>query len=117
MADLPEWLDVVAIAPGDSAAFTAMDPAAQAAILASAISQCAPSAWGARLNLGIVYLAAHLAKLGLMRYGMVTMERVGDLQRQYAAPIGLKGSLGMTVYGAEFSRLVKTIPTAIGACL
>jgi hypothetical protein len=113
---MPSWADVVAIAPGDAAAFTAMDPAAQAALLGYATAQCNPGAWGALLNNGIVYLAAHLAKLGLLRgAGQVTEESVGQLSRSYATMQGLKGSLGMTSYGAEYRRLLKLLPTALGA--
>lgn len=114
---LPVWADVVAIAPGDAVAFTALDPTVQAALLGYAVAMCAPSAWGALLNMGIVYLAAHLAKLGLMRTGMVTQESLGQMARQYAVPQGLKGSLGLTVYGSEYARLIRLLPTSIGAVL
>jgi hypothetical protein len=115
---LPTWQDVLNIAPGDAAAFS--DPrtpvAAQVAILAIATSLCAPSAWGAQLNIGIVYMAAHLAKLGQLRgTGAVTQEAVGQLSRQYQTVQGVKGSLGLTSYGAMWSMLARMLPTAIGA--
>lgn len=113
---MPTWADVVAIAPGDTAAFNAIPVAAQNAILAYATAQCNPTAWGALLNNGIVYLAAHLAKLGLMRgSGQVTSESVGQMSRAYATVQGLKGSLGLTAYGAEYYRLVRLLPTRLGA--
>lgn len=113
---MPTWADVVNIAPGDAAAFNAMDPAAQAAILAYATAQCNPGAWGALLNNGIVYLAAHLAKMGLMRgAGPLTAESVGAFSRSYGTIQGLKGSLAVTSYGAEYRRLLRLLPTALGA--
>ena len=124
---LPTWADVVAIAVGaagvspagivgDAAAFDAMPTATKEAILDEAIALCNPISWAEKRNFGIVYLAAHLAKLGLLRGGgFVTQEAVGQESRGYAFPIGIKGSLGLTAYGLEYKRLIKLLPTALGA--
>jgi hypothetical protein len=113
----PTWADVVAIAPGDAAAFTLLPGPTQAAFLAQATALCNPGAWGALLNFGIVYLAAHFAKLGMMRTGMVTQEALGQMSRSYATPQAVKGSLGLTVYGSEYKRLIGLLPTSLGAVL
>lgn len=117
----PTWPDVVAIGgdtKGDGPAFLALSATAQGTYLGVATALCAPSAWGALLNFGIVYLAAHLAKLGLLRgTGAVTQEALGQMSRSYATVQGLKGSLGLTSYGAEYARMIKLLPTAIGAVL
>lgn len=114
----PIWQDVINIAPGDAAAFTALPVGSQTAFLAMATAVTAASSWGALQNQGIVYLAAHLAKLGLLKgAGAVTEEQVGQMSRTYATVQGLKGSLGLTSYGAEYARLIRLLPTAIGAIL
>lgn len=118
---LPVWTDVVAIGgdtKGDGPAFAALSNAAQTAYLSTAIALCNAAAWGTLLNIGIVYLAAHLAKLGLLKgTGAVTQEALGQMSRSYAQVQGLKGSLGLTSYGAEYKRLIGLLPTSIGAVL
>ncbi len=44
--------------------------------------------------------------------GAVTMEKVGDLQRQFATVTGLKNSIDMTSYGQEFKRVSRKIVTS-----
>lgn len=117
---LPEWADVVAIAPELGAlkvdGTPVIGPPSQDALLAIAIAQCNAASWATLLNAGIIYLAAHLGTLARTRGGgMVTQESVGQLQRAYATPQGIKGSLGLTSYGAEYKRLLKLLPGAIGA--
>lgn len=109
---LPTWTDVIAIAPE----LTVTDPTSQDAFLGYAIGQCNATAWGALLNNGIVYLCAHMATLARLRgAGMVTFEQVGEMSREYAKPLWLKSSLGLTVYGIEYYRLIRLLPTALGA--
>lgn len=111
----PTWADVIAIAPGDAAAFANFPSATQAAFLGYATAECDPTAWGTLQFRAIVYLAAHLAKLGLLRGGgMITSESLGPAARAYLAPQGIKGSLGLTAYGAEYDALLRMTPAALG---
>jgi hypothetical protein len=72
------------------------------------------SLWGNKADLGIAYLAAHLLTMdnrgGNGASGPVTSEKVGDLQRSYAAPQGtLDPVYAATNYGIQFLRLRKSI--------
>lgn len=65
---------------------------------------------------GRIYLAAHLGTLALLNgTGTVTAEQVGQLSRSYGTVQGLKGSLALTSYGAEYERLTRLLPTTLGA--
>lgn len=71
------------------------------------------TAWGARYDLGLCYLAAHLltiaARGGAGAAGALTQVKVGDLSRNYAQTTGISGPYATTSYGVEFLRLQKTI--------
>jgi hypothetical protein len=120
---LPVWQDVINIAPGDAAAFgdpTKFPVATQNALLGYVTARLDPDTWGTLLNNGIVYLTAHLAKLGLLRgAGAVTQEAVGQLSRSYLAPKGAGGSrayasLELTSYGLEFMSLLSETQAILG---
>lgn len=79
--------------------------------------------WGSSYAPGIAYLVAHLLKRsgtatgvsgGSSQAGTVSSEKVGELQRSYAAP-NLSGSSGedallsTTSYGIEYLRLRRQI--------
>ena len=76
-------------------------------------------AWGSSYGTGLSYLTAHLLKRagvgggvqgGTSQAGVVTSEKVGELQRSYALPNFSGGSaedslLATTSYGMEYLRL------------
>lgn len=74
--------------------------------------------WGTRCDLGVAYLAAHLLAINNRgsggASGPVTSEKVGDLQRSYAAPTAsnLDPTYASTTYGMEYVRIRKTIFTS-----
>lgn len=74
------------------------------------VSRCR---WGAKADIATALLAAHKLTLAARRgsnQGALTGEKVGDLQRTYAAPAAAIGeTLEATSYGAEFVRLRKTL--------
>lgn len=110
-----QWFDVVAVCPRLSTA-----PAGTQTALLNMVNSVLISdeIWGdaALANLGRQYLAAHLGTLAFNAGGgAVTDETVGQLSRSYATPLGLKGSLGLTSYGAEYTRLTRLLPTVLGA--
>lgn len=107
------WQDVVNIAP--ELGGTAIAVIAQAAYLAAATRQVDPASWLDLTNDGIAYLAAHLAALR-NNEGLVTSERLGEMARTYALPPGIKGSLALSVYGAEYLRMTYLLDTSIGFC-
>ena len=116
MAQIFTWQDVCDVAP-ELAAVT--DVGSQTALLNEAQAQLSPAIdnWGALYRQGVLYLTAHLATLALRRgSGPVTAESVGQLSRSYANLVNLHGYYGTTAYGVEFMRLVKLLPTALGAC-
>ena len=79
--------------------------------------------WGSSYGTGLSYLTAHLLKRagagggvqgGSSNPGVVTSEKVGELQRSYALPNFSGGSaedslLATTSYGAEYLRLRRQI--------
>jgi len=106
------WANVVAIAPE----LATTSSATQTAILGAVGRQVGPKRWGARQPDGQAYLAAHLATLARLRgSGMVTQEAVDRLSRSYFLPNWLKSSLGLTAYGMEYKRLIRLLPTVLGA--
>lgn len=102
------WADVLALAPELS---TVPSPR-QDFILARVNIELSPDVWGASLNIGRVYLAAHLATRKSAGSGMVTGETVGSVSRQYAAPMFQAGSFNSTIYGEEYLRLISQLPGA-----
>lgn len=94
--------------------FVAVDPARIQTYLDDAALSVNASLWGNKADLGIAYLAAHLLTLdnrgGNGASGPVTSEKVGDLQRNYAAPQGsLDPVYSTTNYGIQFIRLRRSI--------
>lgn len=116
----PTWADVIAIAPGDAVAFTALPTASQDAFLNYAIGQLDPDNWGGFLFQATCYLAAHYAKLGLSRgAGPVTQEAVGQMSRSYAPMKGTGESIAyaafeQTSYGLQYLELLSSTVAALG---
>lgn len=115
MADIT-WENVTALAPE----LSTVPEARQNFILARVNTELAANVWGDRLDIGRVYLAAHLATRsnagaggGVAPAGPVTSESVGSVSRSYAAPAGSSASdYKSTVYGEEYANLVKQLPGA-----
>lgn len=82
-------------------------------VISAATRQVSPKKWGSLKDDGIILLVGHLLELGKRngRSGTIQMEKVGDLQRQYAVNQGSSSSLSNTSHGAEYLRLLKTLPT------
>ena len=98
------------------AALAAVAADAQRAILAMVARMMNATEWEDLLDDGSRYLAAHLATLsGSRGKGPVTAEAVGSLSRSYASLAALGGSLWQTSYGAEFYRMQRLLPAALGA--
>ncbi len=106
------WSDVLIVAPE----LSTLASGTQTAILAYVALQMNVDAWGSNLDMGLVYLAAHMATMTLRRGtyggGAVTGETVGSVSRQYAAPMMVVGPLGSTSYGMEYERLLLNLPAA-----
>lgn len=103
------WSDVTDLAPE----LSTVPIGKQDFILARVNSELSANVWGKRLNMGRVYLAAHLASRKTAGTGAVTGETVGSVSRQYATPMMLQpGSFFSTVYGEEYMRLVSQNPLA-----
>lgn len=96
------WADVTAIAPN----LTVVPAAVQNAILAAVDRQVDGDAWGIYANDGMAYLAAHLASIR-NGTGLVTTETLGAMSRSYSLPPGIRGSLALSAYGAEYQRLME----------
>lgn len=72
--------------------------------------------WGAKLDAGAFYLAAHKATVGSLRggsAGAIQSESVGSVSRSFAVSQSAAASdLLSTAYGAEYARLVGTLVDA-----
>lgn len=95
------WSDVTAIAPN----LSVVPVATQNAILLVVDRQVDSDAWGVYAADGQAYLAAHLAYIRDDE-GLVTSETLGQMSRSYAMPPGIKGSLALSTFGAEYLRLM-----------
>jgi len=87
--------------------------ATQTAVLTMVNRRLSPDVWGEEMDTGRVYLAAHLATVGL-RKGIA-----GSPQSMAAGPVSTSYAISMAVdnwattsYGQEFDRLLKTLPLA-----
>lgn len=86
--------------------------------LDDASMQINASLWGAKTDLGIYYLAAHLLAIdnatGMTggTFGPVTSEAVGQVSRSYASngTPGHASEFGATKYGMNYYRLWRTVP-------
>lgn len=109
------WSDVAAIAPE----LAAVPSGAQTAILATASRQVSASVWGDWYDDGVKYLAAHMGALSLRggASGAVASEAVGSLAASYSQPQGVRGALSATSYGAEYQRMVRMLPGAVGGAV
>lgn len=96
--------DVLLIAPE----LSEVDDARFAAAIADALLQMNTEALGARADLVLKYLVAHLVSLGEQggSEGTVTSETVGGVSRTYSAAATGGGETG-TSYGDEYKRLLR----------
>ncbi len=83
-------------------------------ILANVYAQLDTDVWGDNLDLGALYLAAHMGAMTRRggSAGAVTAERAGEVSRAYAAPAVMAGALAATAYGQEFKSLIENLPGA-----
>lgn len=114
MADIT-WANVIAL----DAAFTSTPAGQQTFILALVIAELSPTVWGDLLNIGQTLLAAHYATdldgASSGAVGTVLSEKVGEVSRTYSdvsAGGGDDDDLTTTFYGAQYLRLMKTLPLA-----
>lgn len=76
---------------------------------ASAILSVNSVSWGAKTDEGVKLMTAHIitiSKRGGVS-GQVSMQKVGDLQRQFANPMGIDAP--STSYLADFQRMMKSL--------
>lgn len=77
-----------------------------------AVDQLPPSAWGNKLDWATGLYACHLITvMNRKGNGMTSMEKVGDVQRQYDTPKSgsdYKNFLATTSYGQQLWQLIKT---------
>ena len=93
---------MVDIAPG----LTGVASGTQAAVLGIVDRQVDLDAWGEFADDGKRYLAAHLATIRTNR-GVTASETLGPMSRSYYTPQGIMGSLSLSMYGAEYERLLR----------
>ena len=104
------WADVQAIAPGDSA-ITGLSVPAGLIFVTMAYAEMNATIWGANLDIGARYLAAHKFTIGNRPggYGGPTSnEKVGDVSRGSAVKIDDVG-FESTPYGREYKRLLRNL--------
>lgn len=69
--------------------------------------------WGVKAPIGLGYLVAHTLALDLKTSqgsgGMVTSEKVGDLQRNYGQFSLTLGEWAATPYGLSYQRMLKSL--------
>lgn len=104
------WNDVVNIAPE----LLTLPVGAQNAILAQVYEELNPEVWCSKLDLGAVWLAAHLATISKRggAGGPVMSQTVGQVSQSYATTMSALSLLGATAYGQEYERLILTLPAA-----
>lgn len=76
-------------------------------LVAMAALQAPSSKFGAKTDVAVAYLVAHMLKMDQSRgQGAVTSERVGNISRSFAARDGgVADELDQTAYGREFKRI------------
>lgn len=105
------WADVVNIA----AELSTVPVGRQTAVLAQVALQMNEDVWGSKLDMGSVWLAAHLATcMGRQGTGgAVQSESVGAVSRSYAVSQAASAAdLGSTAYGIEYQRILLQLPLA-----
>lgn len=104
------WTDVTNIAPELSTA-----PAGeQTALLADVYLVLNVAVCGDRLDLCAKYWCAHQATMNKRKGigGAITGQTVGQVSRQYAAPLAMDSDLEQTSYGLTLKRLIRSNPFA-----
>lgn len=94
---------------------TGIAAATQGAILLSVDYEVpTDGVWGDLRDAGARYLAAHLATLSKSRgRGPLASQTVGPLSRAYGGMLQF-GELGLTSYGVEYQRLLRTTEAIFG---
>ena len=87
--------------------FATYDPTALTLVSDQAALLVNVSVWGAKSDLGVVYMTAHMLTMAARRGagGALSMEKVGDLQRGYFGGGAGTDELDQTAYGKEFKRV------------
>jgi hypothetical protein len=118
------WTDVVALAPS----LVDVPVEAQTLILAQVARQVGPVKWGAWVDDGRLYLAAHLGAMYLSAdeagggggsvVGPVQSETVGPVSRTFAILSSSAGSssaaFDATAWGQEYKRLRSLLVSTVG---
>lgn len=122
------WDDVVQLAP----ALEDLEQATQDLLLDHVERLVPASKWGDVVDIGRMYLAAHLGTLVLrasssggsssQAVGPVVSETVGQVSRTFAVLSstsggGFEGSLTSTTWGREYVELRRTLPARFGLVL
>ncbi|HLZ09675.1 MAG TPA: DUF4054 domain-containing protein [Chloroflexota bacterium] len=103
------WSDVVVVAPE----LSTVPNGSQTVFIADAYAQMNTAIWGAYLDRGAKYLAAHLATMSNRRgqAGAASEKHVGKIGQSNAVN---KGPLNSSAYGEEYLRIIDTLPGARG---
>jgi hypothetical protein len=103
------WADVQVVAPE----LSSVPSGSQTVFIADAYAQMNTAIWGAYLDRGAKYLAAHLATMSNRRgqAGPASEKHVGKIGQSNAVN---KGPLASTSYGEEYLRIIDTLPGARG---
>ncbi len=103
------WSDVSDFAPE----LASLPTAQQDSILASLPLQMSEDVWGTQLDLGAVYLAAHLGTVAKRKGagGAVQSQSVGQVSRSFAAGAGAS-PFASTAYGMLYENLMMTLAGA-----
>lgn len=112
------WKDVTDLDPS----LTVIPLPSQTMILRVVDLQVADRNWQELRDIGMTYLALHLATMvkramqGNGGNGPVTDQAAGGLSQSYAASdmITLAGNLGLTSYGVEYERLLRMTQASLG---
>jgi hypothetical protein len=104
-------VDVLKIAPELT---TVISAATWTVLIAQAYNEMNATVWGAYLDIGATWLAAHLATLTQRKGipGWPSMRKVGEVAAANVVPPLLASAYSMTSYGIEFERLLMARPAA-----
>lgn len=90
--------------------FSTVDEARITRLVALAEPMIPSSKWGSKADLAVALYVAHLLTIGSTAgKGAVTSERIGDIERTYAASGSSNKDLESTAWGAQFKALGRSV--------
>lgn len=108
------WADVVNVAPEAESAPVMRQNAILTAVHLEVDND--PETWGDRAAAGAALLAAHMNAIAERKgNGPITSTTEDRLSEAYASTVEMGGGLGATAYGVEYLRMLRTLPSTLGA--